>query len=99
MLDAAEQHLALHRPELVRLAVDNERLHPAQHDADLLVRMAVERHDRGGLECLEVVETDELRVGHLAKAFRASGISTPWSADSEPGRGQLLCRTSTRTRP
>jgi hypothetical protein len=44
----------------------------------------------GGLESLEVVETDELRVGHLAEAFRASGISTPWSADGEPGQGQLL---------
>ena len=50
MLDAAGKDVALHRPELVRDAVDDERLHPAQDDPELLVLVAVQRDDRAGLE-------------------------------------------------
>ena len=35
-------------------AVDDERLHPLEHDPELLVRMAVERHGRARLEADEV---------------------------------------------
>jgi hypothetical protein len=43
VLDAAWEHVALHRPELVRDAVDDERLHPAQDDPELLALVSVQR--------------------------------------------------------
>ena len=50
MLDAARDHVAVHRPELVRLAADHERLHALEHDAELLVLVAVQRDGRARLE-------------------------------------------------
>ncbi len=41
MLDPTREDIALHRPELVRLAGDDERLHAAQDDPELLVRVTV----------------------------------------------------------
>ena len=61
MLDAAGKHVSLERPELVWLAVDHERLHSAQNDAELLVLMAVERHRRPRLEL------DQVQHGALAE--------------------------------
>ena len=46
----AGEDVPFHRPELVGDAVDHESLHPAQHDPELLVRMAVGRHGRAGGE-------------------------------------------------
>ena len=54
MLDAARQDVALHRAELVRDAVDHERLHSLEDEAELLVRMAVEGDGRAGLELDDV---------------------------------------------
>jgi len=41
VLDPAGEDVALERAELVRLAVDDEGLHPAQDDAELLVLVTV----------------------------------------------------------
>jgi succinate-semialdehyde dehydrogenase / glutarate-semialdehyde dehydrogenase len=54
MLDAAREDVRLERPELTSRAVDDERLHPLQHQPELLVRVAVERHRRSRLEPDEV---------------------------------------------
>jgi hypothetical protein len=54
MLDAARHDVVLHRPQLVRDTVDDERLHPAQDEPELLVRMAVQRHRRARLELDQV---------------------------------------------
>ena len=50
MLDAARENVALQWAELVRFPVDDERLHPAQDDAELLVLVAVQRHGGARLE-------------------------------------------------
>jgi hypothetical protein len=50
VLDPAGEHVPLHRLELVRDAVDDERLHPAEHEPELLVGMAVQRDRRPRLE-------------------------------------------------
>ena len=50
MLDPAGEHVPLHLLELVGDAVDHERLHPAEHEPELLVRMAVQRDRRPRLE-------------------------------------------------
>jgi succinate-semialdehyde dehydrogenase/glutarate-semialdehyde dehydrogenase len=50
VLDAAWKHVRLERPELVRDAFHHEGLHPFEHDAELLVRVAVQRHGRVRLE-------------------------------------------------
>jgi len=54
VLDAAGENVALHWAELVRFPVDDERLHPAQNDAELLVLVAVQRHGRTWLELDQV---------------------------------------------
>jgi 2-iminobutanoate/2-iminopropanoate deaminase len=54
MLHASGEHITLHRPELVRHSLHDERLHPAQHDPELLVRMAVERYLGAWLEVDQV---------------------------------------------
>ena len=54
MLDASGEHIRLERGELVRHAFDDERLHALEHDPELLVRVAVERHGRARLEADEV---------------------------------------------
>jgi 2-iminobutanoate/2-iminopropanoate deaminase len=54
MLDAAGENVALHWAELVRFSVDDERLHPAQDDAELLVLVAVQRHRGARLELDQV---------------------------------------------
>ena len=54
MLDTAGQDVGLERTELVRCAIDDQCLHPFEHDPELLVRMAVERDRRPGLEADEV---------------------------------------------
>ena len=54
VLDVPGQDVPLHRPELVRDAVDHEGLHPAQHDPELLVRMAVRRDRGAGVELDQV---------------------------------------------
>ena len=43
MLDAAGKNVALQRAELVRFPVDDERLHPTQDDAELLMLVTVQR--------------------------------------------------------
>jgi len=50
VLHAAREHVALEGAELVRLAVDHERLHPAQDDAELLVLVTMQRHRGPRLE-------------------------------------------------
>ena len=54
MLDAAWKDVGLERLQLVRDPVDDERLHALEDDPELLVRMAVQRHGRAGLEADEV---------------------------------------------
>ena len=54
VLDPARKHIALERAELARDTVDDERLHPPEHDPELLVRVAVERHGRARLEVDQV---------------------------------------------
>jgi succinate-semialdehyde dehydrogenase/glutarate-semialdehyde dehydrogenase len=54
MLDPAGKHVRLQRAQLVGNAVDDERLHPLEDDPELLVRVAVERHDCARLEADEV---------------------------------------------
>jgi 2-iminobutanoate/2-iminopropanoate deaminase len=54
MLHSAGKNVALHRSQLVRDAVDDERLHPSQDDPELLVLVAVPRHGRAGLELDQV---------------------------------------------
>jgi putative ABC transport system permease protein len=54
VLDAPGEDIALERPERVLLAVDDQHLCPAQHEPELLVRVAVQRHDRARLELDQV---------------------------------------------
>ena len=54
MLDLAREHVRLQRSQLVSNARDDERLHPLEDEAELLVRMAMERHRRTGLEADQV---------------------------------------------
>src|SRR6266540_3627754 len=54
MLHPAREYIALHRSQLVGNAVHDERLHPTQDDAELLVLVAVQRHGRAGLELDQV---------------------------------------------
>jgi 2-iminobutanoate/2-iminopropanoate deaminase len=54
MLDAAGQHVPFERVEFVRHSADDERLHPAQHDPELFVLVAVQRHCRAGIELDQV---------------------------------------------
>ncbi len=54
MLDPAGEDVALERAELVRLTVDDEGLHPAQDDAELLVLVTVQRHRCPGFEIDQV---------------------------------------------
>jgi succinate-semialdehyde dehydrogenase / glutarate-semialdehyde dehydrogenase len=54
VLDASGDDVGLQRAELVRDAVDDERLHSLENDAELLVRMAVQGHGGAGLETDEV---------------------------------------------
>jgi 2-iminobutanoate/2-iminopropanoate deaminase len=54
VLDAAGENVTLERAKLVRNVVDDERLHPAQHDPELLVLVTVQRHGCVGLELDQV---------------------------------------------
>lgn len=54
MFDAARENVALERAELVRRPVHDERLHPAQDDAELLVLVTVQRHRGPRLELDQV---------------------------------------------
>jgi len=54
VLDLAREHVRLQRSQLVSNARDDERLHPLEDEAELLVRMAMERHRRTGLEADQV---------------------------------------------
>jgi 2-iminobutanoate/2-iminopropanoate deaminase len=54
VLDAARENVSLQRAELVRFPGDDERLHPAQDDAELLVLVAVQRHRGSRLELDQV---------------------------------------------
>jgi 2-iminobutanoate/2-iminopropanoate deaminase len=54
MLDTAGQHVPFERVEFVRHSADDERLHPAQDDAELLVLVAVQRDRRAGIELDQV---------------------------------------------
>ena len=54
MLDTAGENVALQRAELVRFPVDDERLHPAQDDPELLVLVVVQRHRGPRLELDQV---------------------------------------------
>ncbi len=70
MLDAAGENVALERAELVRFPVDDERLHPAQDDAELLVLVAVQGHGRPGLELDQVQHRALAEQRAPADAFR-----------------------------
>jgi 2-iminobutanoate/2-iminopropanoate deaminase len=54
MLHTAGKDVSLQRSELVRDAVHDERLHPAQDDSELLVLVAVQGHRRSRLELDQV---------------------------------------------
>jgi succinate-semialdehyde dehydrogenase/glutarate-semialdehyde dehydrogenase len=67
VLDAAWEHVRLQRLELMRHAVDDQRLHPFEDEAELLVRVAVGRHGRAGLEADQVQHRtlpEERLAGH-----------------------------------
>jgi len=55
MLDVAGERVPFHRAKLPRNAVDDERLHPTQHDPELLVGVAVKRDRRA---CFELDQVD-----------------------------------------
>jgi hypothetical protein len=52
--DAAGEHVALHRAHFMLHAVDDQHLCPAQHDPELLVLVAVQRHGGARLELDQV---------------------------------------------
>ena len=54
VLHPAGKYVRLEGAELVCGALDDERLHPFEHDPELLVRMAVQWHGRAGLEADQV---------------------------------------------
>ena len=67
MLDAARDHIRLERAELVGDALDDECLHSLEDDAELLVRVTVQRHRCARLEADEVQHralTEERLPGH-----------------------------------
>jgi 2-iminobutanoate/2-iminopropanoate deaminase len=70
MLDPAGKDVALERPELVRHSVDDESLHPAQDDPELLVLVAVQRHGRVRLELDQVQHRALSEQGPAAHARR-----------------------------
>ncbi len=80
MLDSAGQHVGLERPEFVRDSVHDERLHSLEHDAELLVRVAVQRDDGARLEADEVQHralAEERLPGHSGGQLeRADGVET-----------------------
>jgi 2-iminobutanoate/2-iminopropanoate deaminase len=54
MLHSAWKDIALQRSQLMRDAVDDERLHPSQDDSELFVLVAVQGHRRARLELDQV---------------------------------------------
>ena len=54
MLDVSWQDIALHRAKRVGDALDDEGLHPTQHDSELLVGVAVRRNRGSGAELDQV---------------------------------------------
>jgi 2-iminobutanoate/2-iminopropanoate deaminase len=54
VLDTAGENVALQWAQLVRFPADDERLHPAQDDAELLVLVTVQRHRGARLELDQV---------------------------------------------
>jgi 2-iminobutanoate/2-iminopropanoate deaminase len=54
VLHSAWEDIALQRPELVRDAVDDERLHASEDDSKLLVLVVVQRHRRARVELDQV---------------------------------------------
>ena len=80
VLHASGKHVRLVGPELVRDAVDDERLHALEHDAELLVRMAVKRHLRARLEADQVQHralAEERPARHAGGELeRADGVET-----------------------
>ena len=83
MLDPSGKDVSFHRAELVRDAVDHERLHSAQHQPELLVHVAVERDGRAWLE-LDHVEHRSLAeqraagdaVGELERTYLVEADET-----------------------
>ncbi len=80
MLHAAGEHVGLERAELVRLAFDDERLHSLEYEAELLVRVAVQRHRRTWLEADEIQHralAEERPAGHARSELEcANGIES-----------------------
>ncbi len=80
MLDASGEDVGLERAELVCDAVDDEGLHALEHDAELLVRMAVERHLGARLEADQVEHgalAEERLPGHAGGELEgANGIES-----------------------
>jgi 2-iminobutanoate/2-iminopropanoate deaminase len=54
VLHSAREDVALQRSELMRDAVDDERLHPSQDNSELFVLVAVQRYGRSRLELDQV---------------------------------------------
>jgi 2-iminobutanoate/2-iminopropanoate deaminase len=54
VLDAAGKDVSLHRPQRMLDAVDHQHLDAGQNDPELLVGMAVQRHNGAGLELDQV---------------------------------------------
>jgi hypothetical protein len=70
MLDPTRQHVSVQRAELVRDSGDNECLHPAEDDPELLVLVTVERHGRARLELDQVEHRPFAEQGPTADAGR-----------------------------
>ncbi len=99
MLDPARQHVPVHRLELVGDAVDDERLHPAQHQTELLMRVAVQRDGRSRLELDDVqhrsVSEQRPATDPLSELERADVVE----ADEDRFHGETLLRVTFHTPP
>ena len=78
MLETARQDVTLHRPQRVLRAVDDEHLRPAQHDPELLVLVAVQRHGRARSELDQVQHrtlAEERAPGHAGRELELPDVA------------------------
>jgi 2-iminobutanoate/2-iminopropanoate deaminase len=70
VLDTPGEHVPVQRTELVRHPAHDKRLHPPQHDPELLVLVAVQRHRRARLELDQVEHRALAEEGPAGDTFR-----------------------------
>jgi 2-iminobutanoate/2-iminopropanoate deaminase len=77
VLDPSGQHVTLHRPELMRDAVYDQRLHSPKHDPELLVRVAVQWNLGAGIELDQVehrTRAEERAAGHAGGQLERADV-------------------------